>query len=184
MITLSLNILDIIQNSIRAKASRISIGITESKKTDKMEILITDNGSGIPSELLSKVTDPFVTTRKTRKLGMGLPLLKFHANLTGGDLSISSKEGKGTRVKAGFTLSHVDRQPLGDIAGVIAIMITANPDIDFVYKHKTDSGEYLFSSKETKEYLGISGFNDCELLNDIKSMINSNLKEIGVWDFS
>ena len=154
MLTLALNILDIAQNSIRAKASEIFVGISESLSDDRLEITVRDNGSGISQGILDKVTDPFFTTRTTRKTGLGLPLLKYQAGIAGGDLVVESHEGMGTTVKASFTLSHVDRQPLGDIAGVMTILMTANPEIDFLYSHRTDSGEYFFSSKEAKEYLG------------------------------
>jgi hypothetical protein len=184
MITLALNILDIAQNSISAKASEIMIGIKESKADNLLEITIKDNGRGIPGEIMNRVTDPFVTTRTTRKTGFGLPLLKFHSNLTGGDIAISSGEGRGTSVIATFSLSHPDRQPLGDIAGVMTILMTANPEINFLYGHKTDSGDYNFSSKEIKDYLGIDNFNDSRLLADIKEMINQNLKDIGVCDIN
>jgi len=182
MLTLALNILDIAQNSIRAKASEIFIGIKESKAEDLFEINIKDNGTGIPLEMLGRVTDPFVTTRTTRKTGLGLPLLKFQSNLTGGDLIINSAEGRGTSVKVTFSLSHVDRQPLGDIAGVMTILMTANPEINFLYGHKTDSGDYSISSKEIKDYLGIDNFRDSSLLADIKEMINQNLGDIGASD--
>lgn len=184
MLTLALNILDIVQNSIRANASEIAVNISESKRNDLLEIKVSDNGTGIPEELLLKVTDPFVTTRTTRKIGLGLPLFKYQANLTGGDLSIESGEGTGTTVNVTFTLGHVDRQPLGDIAGVMTILMSANPEISFLYGHKTDTGEYKFSSMETKEYLGIEYFNDSNLLSDIKEMINVNLKDIGVSDIN
>ena len=183
MQTLALNILDIVQNSIRAGASRISVYVGESESDDIMEILISDNGSGIPEAIIEKVTDPFVTTRTTRKTGMGLPLLKYHAGITGGSLSLDSISGTGTVVKAVFTLSHVDRQPLGDIAGVMTILMSANPGIDFLYSHKTDKGLYDFSSAETKDYLGIEDFSGSALLGDIKEMLNSNLNEIGASDF-
>jgi hypothetical protein len=183
MITISLNILDIAQNSIRAKASEIFIGIKESKQEDLFEITVDDNGSGMTEKILAKVTDPFVTTRTTRKIGMGLALLKYHTNLAGGDLLIDSREGKGTNVKAHFSLSHFDRQPLGDIAGVMIILMSANPKINFLYSHKTDIGEYRLSSKETKEFLQINNFNDYQLLEGIKEMINQNLKDISASDF-
>ncbi|NLJ43577.1 MAG: ATP-binding protein [Bacteroidales bacterium] len=179
MLTLALNILDIAQNSIRAKASEIFVGISESLSDDRLEITVRDNGSGISQGILDKVTDPFFTTRTTRKTGLGLPLLKYQAGIAGGDLVVESHEGMGTTVKASFTLSHVDRQPLGDIAGVMTILMTANPEIDFLYSHRTDSGEYFFSSKEAKEYLGIENFTESGLASDIREMFDQNLKEIG-----
>ena len=180
MLTLALNILDIVQNSVRAKSTDIRIGIRESVKNDILEIRICDNGTGMPVELLNNATDPFFTTRKTRKVGLGLPLLKYQAEIAGGSLQIDSTMGKGSTVKASFSLSHIDRQPLGDIVGVMTILISANPDISFLYNHITDTGEYVFSSRETREYLGINDFRDSGLLSDIREMINENLKEIGV----
>jgi hypothetical protein len=182
MINLSLNILDIAQNSVRAKASEIFIGIRELKCEDLFEITVKDNGSGISKTILAEVTDPFVTTRTTRKTGLGLPLLKYHARLAGGDLDIDSTEGQGTQVKATFMLSHIDRQPLGDIAGVVTILIAANPKISFIYSHLTDKGEYCFSSEKTKEYLEVDTFNDYGLLGSIREMIIENLTDIGVSD--
>ena len=184
MINLALNILDIVQNSIRAKATQIYIGITESKAADLLEIEINDNGSGMSGDLLAKVTDPFVTTRTTRRIGLGLPLMKYHANLTGGDMVIDSDEGKGTRTRTTFSLSHIDRQPLGDIAGVMIILIAANQEIEFLYRHKTDQGEYRFSSFETMDFLEVDTLNDNELLKGIREMINENLLHIGVADLN
>lgn len=179
MKTLALNILDIVQNSIRAKAKEISIEISESSKRDQYMIKIADNGSGIPADLLDKITDPFVTTRTTRKTGMGLSLLKQHAEMTGGSLKIESEEGKGTTVWADFSKSHVDRQPLGDMSGVLAILIASNPATEFKYCHKTDTGEYDFSVNEVKETLGIEAISQNWLLNDIKEMIEENIRNIG-----
>lgn len=180
MKTLALNILDIVQNSIRAEATEISIEIEESKTDDLFVMTIGDNGNGIPKNILENITNPFVTTRTTRKIGLGLSLLKYHADLTGGSLKIDSVEGKGTKITASFSFSHIDRQPLGDIAGVVVLLLTCDPETDIRYKHRTNAGEYFFSSKETKEYLEIETLNDNSLLQEIKGMINENLKEIGV----
>jgi hypothetical protein len=180
MKTLSLNILDIVQNSIRAKASEVTIEIEESVKTDLFRITISDNGTGIPPELLEKITDPFVTTRTKRKMGLGLSLLKYHAYLTGGNLRIESEAGKGTVIMADFFNSHIDRQPLGDIAGVLIIILMCNPPVNLSYRHSTDSGEYRFSSAETKEFLEVENLNENTLLQMIKGMIIENLSNICV----
>jgi hypothetical protein len=182
MKTLSLNILDIVQNSIRARADEISIEIIESVISNSYRIIITDNGTGIPEDILRKVTDPFVTTRTKRKMGLGLPLLKYHAGLAGGGMEITSETGKGTKVTAGFLHNHIDRQPLGDIVGTLIILMASNREINFIYRHATDKGEYRFSSRETKEYLEVDFF-DNTLLKDIASMIGENLKEIEASDF-
>ena len=173
---LALNILDIVQNSIRAKANEISVSVTESIADDLYQITIADNGNGIPADLLKNVTDPFITTRTKRRMGMGLPLLKYHAGITGGGLTISSEIGKGTVMTATFSFKHIDRQPLGDIIGVLLLLIASNQEINFSYSHKTDTGEYRFSTEETKEYLEIDKLYDRNLLNDIGNMISENLK--------
>lgn len=175
---LSLNILDIVQNSIRAKADEISIEIIELPSSDQYRIIIIDNGTGIPEELLETVTDPFVTTRTKRRMGLGLPLLKYHAELTGGNLVVRPGRCGGTEVKASFSCGHIDRQPLGDIAGVIVMLIASNEHINFIYYHMTEKGEYDFSTEEVKEYLEVETLNDRLLLNDLRSVINENLKEI------
>jgi hypothetical protein len=175
---LSLNILDIVQNSIRAKANEIAIEIRESVRDDIFRITITDNGTGIPEEILADVTDPFVTTRTKRRMGLGLPLLKYHAELTGGKLEINSETGTGTEITADFSFRHIDRQPLGDIVGVIILLIAANENINFIYTHFTEKGQYRFSSLETKKYLELETLNDRILLEELRSIIVENLKEI------
>jgi DNA mismatch repair ATPase MutL len=175
---IALNILDLAQNSIRAKAHEITIGIRESVANDIYRVGITDDGIGMDEDLMKSVSDPFVTTRTRRKMGLGLPLIKYHAELTGGGMKIRSERGKGTEVITSFSFSHIDRQPLGDITGVLRILIAANPGINFNYTHITDKGKYIFSSVETKEYLGEMNLSDPELLDDIIEIIQENLKMI------
>jgi hypothetical protein len=175
---LSLNILDIVQNSIRAEADEICIEIRESVRDDLFRITITDNGTGIPEEILADVTDPFVTTRTKRRMGLGLPLLKYHAELTGGKLEISSETGTGTEIKADFSFRHIDRQPLGDMVGVLMLLIAANEKINFIYIHITEKGQNRFSSLETRKYLEIESLNDRILLGELRSIVVMNLKEI------
>lgn len=182
MTELALNILDIVQNSVRAGASEVTIGIEESAQSDKLEVTVRDNGRGIPPEILEVVEDPFTTTRTTRKTGLGIPLLKYHAELTGGNIEIRSAQGKGTEVTARFGYSHIDRQPVGDITGVLIILISANPEIDFLYTHRTDSGEYSFSTSEARKVLETDNLTDYSLLQDLKAMIKENLGTIGVSD--
>lgn len=180
MKTLALNILDIVQNSVRAKANEISIEITESVLSDLLQIVIIDNGKGISDSMLKNVTDPFVTSRTKRRIGLGLPLLKQHAELAGGNIKIESETEKGTKVTARFELNHIDRQPMGDLTGVLKILIAANPDINFIYCHVTDNGDFRFSSAETKEYLEVDSLSNRSLMNDIGDMIKANLNKIEV----
>ena len=129
---LSLNVMDIVQNSVRAGASLITVQVAESKKHDTLTITITDNGCGMSAEQVKSVIDPFFTTRTTRKVGLGVPLFKMEAEMTGGSFQIDSEKGKGTKVTAVFRPSHVDMIPLGDIASVIHLLITCNPELDFL----------------------------------------------------
>ena len=147
---LSLHILDIVENSIRAKASRIEIKVIEDMKKDLLTIEIRDNGQGIEEETVQKILDPFFTTKPTRKVGLGLPLLSQAARESGGDIEIESKVGRGTRVKATFGYSHIDRKPLGSMETTLTTLIAGNPEVDFVYEHKRDELEYRLDTREIR----------------------------------
>jgi hypothetical protein len=150
---LSLHILDIAQNSISAKAALIQIVIEEDKVNNRYVLIIEDNGTGMSAEVLAKVTDPYTTSRKTRKVGMGLPLLKLNAEFANGNLDITSELGVGTKITAMFEFDHIDRVPIGDISGIVVMLASMNPNIEFIYKHITPKGEYCFDTKEIKELL-------------------------------
>jgi anti-sigma regulatory factor (Ser/Thr protein kinase) len=175
---LSLHILDIAQNSIVAGASTIEIGLNENLQNDELVITISDNGKGIPESILCKVLDPYTTSRTTRKVGMGLPLLNDACKTTGGNLSIQSAEGKGTSVLARLGLNHFDRQPIGDIAGVIVILISSNPNIRFIYKHIKDGNEFVLDSQEVKEVLEGVPISSPKVGKMLKEMISLNLDEL------
>jgi len=147
---LSLHILDIVENSIKAKASRIEIKVVEDIGKDLLTIEIKDNGQGIDEETIKKVFDPFFTTRTTRRVGLGLPLLSQAARESGGDIEIESEVGRGTRVKATFGYSHIDRKPLGNMEATLTTLIAGNPEVDFIYEHKKDELEYRLDTKEIR----------------------------------
>ncbi len=147
---LSLHILDIVENSIRAKASRIEIKVVEDIRKDLLTIEIKDNGQGIDEETVKKVLDPFFTTKTTRRVGLGLPLLSQAARESGGDVGIESKVGRGTRVKTTFGYSHIDRKPLGNMGATLTTLIAGNPEVDFIYEHKNDELEYRLDTKEIR----------------------------------
>ena len=176
----AMHIMDIVQNSISAAATEITVSITESSKEDKLKLIITDNGKGIPEDMLQNITDPYVTSRTTRKVGLGLSLLNQHAISTGGDLKIISKVGIGTQIFADFGLLHYDRQPLGDIAGTIVLLAAANPKIKFVYEHSTSKGSYRFDTDEVNEMLDGMSISEATVIRFLKEMIEENLKEIEV----
>lgn len=178
MQTLSDHILDIAQNSIRAKASRVEIDLQEDPSTDSLTFTIRDNGCGMDEATLAKVTDPFFTSRTARKVGLGLPLLKQNAEATGGALQIESKKGVGTTLEAKFSLTHWDRPPLGDVADSIVILVSANPDIEFIYRYTTEKGCYTFDSKKVKEIMEGVPINNPEIVMALRQMIRENIKEI------
>jgi hypothetical protein len=175
---LSLHILDIVQNSISAGASFIEINICENPEMDTYKLKITDNGKGMNSDTLQKATDPFFTSRTTRNVGLGLPLLKQNAERTGGSFNLQSSPGDGTMVDAVFIFNNIDRLPLGDIGGVIALLASANPLLDFTYSHKTDADTFIFDTREVKAELDDLSISNAEVTRFIKEMINENIKSI------
>ncbi len=154
---LSLNVMDVAQNSVRAEATLVEILVEESDKNDFLTITIRDNGCGMTPEQVQQVIDPFFTTRTTRKVGLGVPLFKMSAEQTGGSFDISSELGRGTQTKASYVKSHVDMTPLGDINSTVSILIRCNPDIDFVFTRTTDNGSFTLDTRELREVLeGVS----------------------------
>jgi len=147
---LSLHILDIVENSIKAKASRIEIKVVEEIRKDLLTLEIKDNGQGIDEAAMKKVLDPFFTTGATRKVGLGLPLLSQAARESGGNVEIASKVGRGTRVKATFGYGHIDRKPLGSMGKTLTALIVGNPEIDFIYEHKKGGAKYRLDTRETR----------------------------------
>jgi len=178
MTELSLHILDIVQNSISAEATKIEIRIDENISTDEYLISITDNGKGMDEQMLNTVADPFFTTRTTRKVGVGLSLFRQNAEQTGGNMTIESKVGEGTIVKAVFGYHHIDRLPLGDMAGTMTLLIGANPKIRFIYNHNTPLSEFEFDTEEVNEELGKVPINHPDILKALKEMIEENLEMI------
>lgn len=180
MRTISDHILDIVQNSVRAGASLIEIIVREEINRNLYTVEIRDNGSGMTPEQLQKSMEPFFTTRTTRKVGLGLPLLRQNTEMTGGSLHIRSKTEVGTTVIAEFGLNHIDRPSMGDIAGVFILCATGHADCDFVYTHQTDTGEYSINTRELKEALGGMSLNTREIREAIREMMENNLKDIDI----
>ena len=175
---LSLNVLDIAQNSVRAGASLTEITVDEQPAADRLTIIIRDNGCGMTAEQVQKVTDPFFTTRTTRKVGLGVPFLKMAAEMTGGTLVIDSVPGKGTTVTATFGLTHIDRMPMGDIAATVASLIQCNPDIDFTYTYRRGEHSFTADTREFRTILGDVPLNAPQVVEFISSFIRENTAEM------
>ena len=175
---LSLNILDVAQNSITAGASLITVEVKENTAENSLLIGIYDNGSGMSKEQVASVIDPFFTTRTTRKVGMGIPLFKMAAEMTGGGLEIKSELSVGTEVKAVFKTDSVDFTPLGDIASTVVALISMNTDRDFIYRRSVDGREFLLDTRELKTILGDVPLDTYEISEWIKDYITENTNEL------
>ena len=151
---LSMNVLDVAENSVAAGSTLTEITVAIDTAAKKLVITIADNGRGMSEETLQRVTDPFYTTRTTRHVGLGLPFFKQDAEAADGSFSIRSTPGKGTVVTATFTLGHIDLAPLGDMSGTIISLIQCNPDIDFIYCVQSDGEEFRMDTRELRQILG------------------------------
>mgnify|MGYP006287330699 CR=1 FL=1 len=176
---LSLHILDIIENSRRAEADLINLDIEENINNNLLKIIIKDNGNGIEEEKLKNITDPFITSRTTREVGLGLSLLKSATENCAGEFTINSEIGQGTEVYAEFQYDHIDRAPLGDITTTISNFIAANGEkVDIVYQHKYKEKKFRFDSREIKNELEDISIQNREVTNWIREYIDENLAEI------
>ena len=153
MLELSLHVLDIIENAVEAGASRIQVRMEEDLKADLLTIEIVDNGRGMSKALVKEVLNPFYTTRKTRHVGLGLPLFLEAARRCDGDLIIQSELGKGTRVRATFLHSHVDRAPLGDIPSALLAALLSDHPVDLDYLHRVGDRDFQFDTAEIRREL-------------------------------
>ena len=150
---LSLYLLDLAQNSLRAGATLIKFHLNELVAEGRLVIVIEDNGKGMTPVEVKQVVDPFFTTRTTRKVGLGLSLFAAAAKRCNGELSISSQPGKGTKLTASFLLHHWDRPPLGDMAGTLIVLIAGNPDVDFIFCYQKGETKYTFDTMMIKKQL-------------------------------
>lgn len=171
-----MNVMDVAQNSVVAGASLITLLVNEQGNHLTIEIL--DNGRGMTPEQVAQVTDPFFTTRTTRKVGLGVPLFKMQAEMTGGSFSITSVLGEGTHVTANFVTDHVDMIPIGDMESTVQLLITCNPERDFVYTRTRDAHTFTLDTRELREVLGEVPLNTPEVAGWIKDFLQENLESL------
>ena len=153
MIELSLHLLDLMRNSIEAGASKVEITIDENLTEDRLRIEVVDNGRGLSEDQIAKVLDPFYTTRKTRHIGLGLPLLREACRRCEGDLEIHSKPGTGAKILATFRHSHIDRAPLGDMPSVLIAVVLSERPLDWIYTHRVNGKEFRLDTSEVRKEL-------------------------------
>jgi hypothetical protein len=177
---ISLNILDVAQNSVTADSTLTVIKVAADTKSDRLETSVTDNGRGMTAEQVKRVIDPFYTTRTTRKVGLGVPFFKMAAEITGGEFSIESTPGVGTCTRAIFCLSSIDRMPLGDIASTMVSLIGVRPDLDFVLDYSVDDRSFVMDTREFKEVLGGISLGEPEVQKYIMDYINEGVNSCGI----
>lgn len=169
---LSLHILDIVENSINAKATKVDIKVDINREKNLITIEVIDNGKGMDEKTLENVRDPFFTTRTTRKVGLGVSFLDEIAELTGGSLDIESKLGIGTTIRLKLPLDHPDRPPLGDIISTLMTLLVTNSQVLIVYRETRNGKTWEFNSKDVEELLG-----DYTWLGKIKEVLYNSYKE-------
>lgn len=176
---LSLHILDLVQNSIEAGAAKVMLEIIEDRFIkDTLLIRVIDNGQGMDEETCKKVLDPFVTTRTTRRVGLGLPLIDMSAKRCEGYLTIASIPGSGTVVEALYKHSHLDRPPLGNIVETVKSILIANPELDFSYCHTVDKAVFSVATQELIENLGDIPLTQPDVLIWLHEYLSSNIANI------
>lgn len=174
----SMHILDIVMNSVKAKASLIEIYIDDSINNNWLKIKIKDNGIGMDSDMVKQIANPFFTTRTTRKVGLGIPMLKEACERCNGFLNIKSKLGEGTEIDCLFERNNIDRAPLGNMGDTIITIINSLENCELLYRHKTDKSAFNINTVEIKEILDGGNIKDNDILLWIKEYINENMVNI------
>jgi len=180
---IALHLLDIAENSVAANAHMIVMMVCEDLHRDRLTASVTDDGKGMDADMMSKVSDPFITSRTTRKVGLGIPLLKAAAEACTGGLTIRSQVGKGTRLEVDFQHSHIDRMPLGDLAGTLLTLVVAYPQIRFVFEYTAvaDKGvpreQFIFDTQPIVAELGDIPLTEPEVLAFLRETIDGGITQ-------
>lgn len=175
---LTLHILDIAANSVSASADKIFISIDENINLDTLTIKVIDNGKGMNAEMVKRITDPFVTSRTERKVGLGIPLLKLAAELCNGKFEINSELGKGTQVLAQFQHSHIDRMPLGNIPDTLLMLELGTPEVNWVFSVKKNDKEFYFDDADVKKELEGISITEPDVIRFIRSLFEESIQEL------
>jgi hypothetical protein len=175
---LCFHLTDLVQNSVAAGATTISLYIAESEKQNTLTMEITDNGRGMDDQTLEKVQDPFFTTKSFKKVGLGIPLLKATAQACHGDFAIFSAVGRGTKVKAGMQRSHVDRPPLGNLPETILSLLVSLDAIDLQFSYRSDRGEFTIASNAIRQQVGELHFSHPEVYKFLREYIHAGLGQM------
>ena len=170
--------MDIAENSVTAGAKNVEIIVEEDLQNDRLRAVVQDDGRGMDEQLSARVTDPFVTSRTTRKVGLGIPLFNSAAEACQGGLRIDTAPGKGTRVEADFQRSHIDRMPLGDIAGTILTLVIAFPDIHWVFHYRANGMHFTFDDEPIKAELEGIPLTEPSILTFIRELLEQGIRSV------
>lgn len=170
-----MHLLDLVQNSIEAKATKILLEIIEDRKADWLTLRVSDNGRGMTPIECQRALDPFVTSRGTRNIGLGLPLIQMSSQRCGGRLTINSTPGEGTIVEAVYRYSHLDRPPMGNMVGTLRVILIGNPLLHFHYIHKVDNKQFSLSTLEIVNILGEIPLTSPEVLEWLEAYLTSQI---------
>ena len=175
---LSLHLLDIAENGVSAGAQNITITIVEDLRTDRLKLAVEDDGRGMDAAMVEQVTNPFITTRTTRKVGLGIPLLKLAAEMCNGSLTVESTLNVGTTVNVDFQRSHIDRMPLGDVVGTLLALLVGWPQVHWVLRYRVDDEEFVFDDAPIKEELGDLPLSDPEVIGFLRGALREGIADV------
>ncbi len=175
---LALHLLDIAENSVSAHADTIRITVEENHATDRLRMSVEDNGAGMSAEMAARVTDPFVTSRTTRKVGLGIPLLKEAAEACDGWLAVQSALGQGTCVTVEFQLNHIDRMPLGNLAATVLTLVIGSPEVHWILNYTVDDQTFTFDDQPIKETLDGLPLSDPAVLGYLRNVLETGIAEL------
>ena len=177
---IALHLMDIAENSVAAEAKTITVEIEEDSKKDRLKLIVEDDGRGMDDDLLARVVDPFVTSRTTRKVGLGIPLLKAAAEACNGYMRITSAVGKGTRLEVEFQRSHIDRMPLGDVAGTMLELIVAWPQVHWVLRYCANASVFEFDDAPIKQELGDVSMTEPTILTYLRESLQDGVRSVQI----
>jgi anti-sigma regulatory factor (Ser/Thr protein kinase) len=176
---LALHLLDIAENSVSAHADTIRISVEEDHARDRLRMSVEDNGAGMSAETVARVVDPFVTSRTTRKVGLGIPLLKAAAEACDGGLVIRSEVGKGTCVEIDFQQSHIDRMPLGSLKETILTLVVGSPEVHWIFNYTVDGKTFTFDDQPVKEALDGVPMSEPLVLEYLRETLEDGISTLG-----
>lgn len=175
---LALHLLDIIENSVSAHANTIQIVVEEDHAVDRLRMVVEDDGVGMDAEMVARVTDPFVTSRTTRKVGLGIPLLKAAAESCNGCFEITSTPGKGTRVVVEFQHSHIDRMPLGNLAATVLTLVIGSPQVHWLFRYQVDDRTFEFDDAPVKQELEGVALTEPAVLGFLRELLETGVASV------